>query len=454
MIGSRKPRMMVKLRIARTMEEGRQLLMAGRSLEATSVPSSLAERIRSTFGEPLTPMQVVERIVSAVKAEGDSGIGRYSRVIDGVFHQPLRVNPEEVRAARQRVTPDLISAFELAAGRILDFHRKSLRRSWFDTSPEGVFGQLIRPLDRVGLYVPGGTATYPSSLLMSALPARAAGVREIIVATPPARDGSVPDTVLAAAEVAGVSAVYRVGGAQAIAAMAYGTESVPRVDKILGPGNIFVALAKRMVAGVVGIDAVTGPTETVVVADDSADVGHVAADMLAQAEHDSLAQAVLITTSRELVDRLPEEVERQLAHLGRATLARESLEGRGAVVLVGDLPEAIALANEYAPEHLCLEVRDPWSLLDLVRAAGGVFLGDRSVEGLGDYAAGPSHIMPTGGTARFSSPLTVDDFVKVTSLFAVSEQGLRELGPVAARMAEAEGLDAHAASIRRRLDEK
>lgn len=444
----------MKLRIARSIEEGRRLLLADRSLDRLAVPPSLAQRILDSFGEPLTPLQVVERIVEAVKAEGDAGLERYCRLIDGSFPSPLRVDPAEMEAARRRVSPELLSAFELAADRILEFHRRALRRSWFETTPAGVFGQIVRPLARVGLYVPGGTAAYPSSLLMSALPAKAAGVGEIVVATPASKEGRIPDVVLAAAQVAGVSAVYRVGGAQAIAAMAYGTESVPRVDKILGPGNIFVALAKRVVSGVVGIDAVSGPTETLVLADRSAVVEQVAADLLAQAEHDLLAQAVLIATSPELVERLSEEIDRQLSGLRRASIARESLESRGAVVLVRDLAEAVALANEYAPEHLCLAVAEPWSLLDAVRSAGGVFLGELSVEALGDYVCGPSHVMPTGGSARFSSPLTVDDFVKVSSLFGVSPEGLRDLGPAAVRMALSEGFDAHAASILRRLDRR
>ncbi len=442
---------MLRLRVARSTEEGRRLLLARRDLDRLETPPGLARRILDTFGEPLSPLEVAERIVSAVRTEGDAALEHYCRLIDGAFHRPLWVDAAGMAAARQKVPTDLLSALEMAAERILDFHRKSLRQSWMETSQAGVFGQIVRPLARVGLYVPGGTAAYPSSLLMSALPAKAAGVRDVIVCTPPSRDGTVPAAVLVAAEIAGVSAVYRVGGAQAIAAMAYGTGTIPRVDKILGPGNIFVALAKRLVSGVVGVDAISGPTETLVVADDSADVEYVAADLLAQAEHDPMAQAVLITTSRSLLDVLPAEIERQLATLQRASIARESIEGRGAVVLVGDLAEALQLANEYAPEHLCLEVADPWSLLDRVQSAGGIFVGPRSAEALGDYVAGPSHVMPTGGSARFSSPLTVEDFVKVSSLFAVSPDGLRELGPAAARMAMAEGLDAHAASIERRL---
>lgn len=440
------------IRIAKTTDEGRRMLLASRNLDELAAPPALARRIEDTFGEPLSPLQVVERIVSAVRSEGDVALERYCRLIDGAFHQPLTASPEQVEEARSRVPDQLRADFELAADRILDFHLKSAKRSWFETTPEGTFGQIVRPLNRVGLYVPGGTAAYPSSVLMTALPARAAGVKEILIATPAAKDGSLPPEVLVAAELAGVSAVYRLGGAQAIAAFAYGTESVPRVDKILGPGNIFVALAKRLVSGVVGIDAVTGPTETLVIADDSADVEHVAADLLAQAEHDALAQAVLITTSSDLLGKLPAELERQLATLSRASLARESLAGRGAAVLAESLEDAIALANDFAAEHLCLAVRDPWSILDSVQAGGGVFLGHSSVETLGDYIAGPSHVMPTGGTARFASPLTVDDFVKISSLFAVSANGLRTLGPAAARMAASEGLDAHAASVLRRLN--
>lgn len=442
---------MIRLRVARSIEDGRRLLLSDRELDQLAVPPGLAKRILATFGETLTPLEVVGRIVTAVRDEGDIALERYCKLIDGAYHQPLKVEPVEIESACQQVPADLLSALRKAADRILEFHRKSGRQSWIETTPEGVFGQILRPFNRVGLYVPGGTAVYPSSLLMSALPARAAGVPEIIVCTPPAKDGSVPAAVLAAAQIAGVSAVYKLGGAQAIAAMAYGTRSVPRVDKILGPGNLFVALAKRMVSGAVGIDAVSGPTETLVVADDTAEVEHVASDLLAQAEHDPLAQPVLITTSPAIVERLPEEIERQLAKLQRASIARESLEKRCVVVLVADLAEAVQLANEYAPEHLCLEVADPWALLDSVRAAGGIFLGTNSVEALGDYVAGPSHVMPTGGSARFSSPLNVDDFVKISSLFAVNARGLKELGPAAIKIAMAEGLDAHAASIKMRL---
>ena len=444
---------MVNVRVARSIEDGLRLLTAGRELDRLAVPPELAKRIEATFGEPLTPTEVVVRIVSAVRAEGDTALERYCKLIDGAFHQPLRVDADEMVAATQEIPSDLLDAMKVAAERILEFHRRSVRQSWIESSPVGVFGQVIRPLDRVGLYVPGGTAAYPSSLLMSALPARAAGVSEVIVCTPARGDGKVPAVVLAAAQIAGVSAVYKLGGAQAIAAMAYGTGLIPRVDKILGPGNLFVALAKRMVSGAVGVDSISGPTETLVVADCTAEPEQVAADLLAQAEHDALAQPILITTSPELIELLPGEIDRQLDRLARASIARESIEKRAIFVLVDDIGKAVQLANEYAPEHLCLEVADPWSLLDSVRSAGGIFLGNRSVEALGDYVAGPSHVMPTGGSARYSSPLTVEDFVKVSSLFAVSPEGLKGLGPGAIRIAHAEGFDAHAASIERRLRE-
>ena len=349
---------MINLRIARSIEEGRLLLLSGRELDQLAVPPSLDLRIQKTFGEALTPLEVVERIVSAVKAEGDKALEYYCKLIDGAYHQPLKVDSDEIASARQRIPADLLDALQLAADRILTFHRKAARQSWIETTPEGVFGQIIRPLNRVGLYVPGGTAAYPSSLLMSALPAKAAGVAEIIVCTPPAKDGRIPATVLAAAQIAGVSAIYKLGGAQAIAAMAYGTQSVPRVDKILGPGNLFVALAKRMVSGAVGIDALSGPTETLVIADDVARVEHVVADLLAQAEHDALAQPILITTSPSLLEQLPEEIERQLRDLQRAQIARESMEKMCGVVLVADLAETVQLANNTPPEHLCLEVAD------------------------------------------------------------------------------------------------
>jgi histidinol dehydrogenase len=310
---------------------------------------------------------------------------------------------------------------------------------------------MIRPLQRVGVYVPGGTAAYPSSLLMAVIPAQVAGVKEIAVTTPPGPQGTGAPSILAAARVAGLERVFSLGGAQAVAALAYGTESVPRVDKVVGAGGLFVTLAKKLVYGDVGIDGLYGPTETLLVADDTADPALVAADLLAQAEHDPLATALLITPSARLAAAVQAAVVRQTASLARRAIVEESLAGQGAILVVGDLDEALALANAYAPEHLCLLVADPWSLVGRVHNAGGIFVGEGSSEALGDYVVGPSHVMPTRGTARFASPLHVADFCKVTSVFAVGDATARRLASAAQTIAQAEGLTAHAAAVAARL---
>jgi histidinol dehydrogenase len=311
---------------------------------------------------------------------------------------------------------------------------------------------MIRPLDRVGVYTPGGTAVYPSSLLMTAIPARVAGVQEVIVCSPAGPDGQVSPLILAAAEVADVDRLFQIGGAQAIAAMAFGTETIPHVDKIYGPGNIFVVLAKRRVFGIVAIDQLPGPTETLLVADESADPELVAADLLAQAEHDPMASAILITTSAMLAHAVLDELPRQLATLERAEIAGQALAANGLVVLVPDVETAIDLANAYAPEHLCLLLHDPWTAVPLVRHAGGIFVGEDSPEALGDYTAGPSHVMPTGGTARFSSPIHVGEFTKVINIANANTRALRRLGPATSTLARAEGLTGHARAIERRLE--
>jgi histidinol dehydrogenase len=342
---------------------------------------------------------------------------------------------------------------EQAVGRIAAFHRQQRANSWLEWDDEGgAVGQMIRPLERVGVYVPGGMAPYPSTLLMAAVPARVAGVREIIVASPPGADGRVAGVILAAARVAGVERVYRLGGAQAIAALAYGTESVPRVDKIVGPGNLFVVLAKRQVYGQVDIDSLPGPTETLVIADGQANPTYVAADLLAQAEHDALAAPILVTTSDELAQAVQDEIESQLPALSRKEIIAQALGGRGNIVVVENLEEALDLANDYAPEHLCLLVADPWALVGRVRHAGGVFVGEACCEALGDYVVGPSHIMPTGRTARFASPLNVWDFLKITSVFALGAERARAIAPFAIELAEAEGLTAHAQAVRLRAE--
>ncbi|HET9914230.1 MAG TPA: histidinol dehydrogenase, partial [Anaerolineales bacterium] len=335
-----------------------------------------------------------------------------------------------------------------AAKRVEAFHRHQPLTSWFSNDMGGTLGQIIRPIQRVGLYVPGGTAPLPSSVLMSAIPARVAGVKEIVIVTPPNRslaNTAVPvdPIILAACAIAGVDEVYLLGGAQAIAALAYGTETIHPVDKIFGPGNLFVTLAKRQVYGVVGIDGLAGPTETVVVADEAANPAWVAADLLAQAEHDLLASAILLTPSQSLIEKVEIEIARQVEERSRAEIITASLENRGGAVLTRDLDEAVQLANEYAPEHLGLSVSDPWRWVEKVNNAGGVFMGEHSFEVLGDYLAGPSHVMPTGGSARFASPLNVWDFVKIVSLVALDESTAQNIGQSAAVIADAEGLDAH-----------
>ena len=310
----------------------------------------------------------------------------------------------------------------------------------------------MRPLERVGVYVPGGTASYPSTVLMTAIPARVAGVREIILVTPPRGEGMVPAPTLVAADIAGVDRIFSVGGAQAVAALAFGTESVPRVDKICGPGNIFVTLAKKLVYGVVDIDGLQGPSEVLIIADDSADPAYCAADLLAQAEHDPLASAILVTTSRRLAGEVEREVERQSEDLSRQATIKECLENRGVIAVVDNLDEAIKLANLYAPEHLYLTVKDANYFIDKITNAGCVVVGRNSTVVLGDYVAGPSHVLPTGGSARFSSPLNILDFIKLTSLINVAESELKELGPAAVTIASAEGFDAHARAVAKRLE--
>jgi histidinol dehydrogenase len=434
------------------LDAARRAILTSRRFGEVDLPAAVRARIGEVFGADLTAEQVVARVIADVRAEGDAAVRRYGEAFDNAAVQDLRVSDTEIEAAAANAAPSLVNALEVAAKQVAAFHERARRQSWLDFRAEGALGQLILPLDRVGVYAPGGRAAYPSSVVMAVVPARVAGVREVVVATPPRPDGTVTPSILVAARLAGADAVYRVGGAQAIAALAYGTAQIARVDKIVGPGNIFVVLAKRAVYGAVGTDGLPGPTETVVVADDSAEPRHLAADLLAQAEHDPLAQSILLCTSQEWAERVLTELEALLAAAPRREVAAQSFAGRGAVVVLESVADALAFANEYAPEHLCLCVREPWQYLGLVRNAGGVFVGERSVEALGDYTAGPSHIMPTSGAARFASPVGIDDFVKVTSVFAFSPADLETLGPPAIALAEAEGLEAHAQAIRLRLD--
>jgi histidinol dehydrogenase len=412
------------VRIIQGAEEARRTVLRRQPLGETELPPAVRERIREVFGVELSAREVVERIVAAVRAEGDAAVRRYSSAFDGVEYASLEVPRADVPAAYRQVDPPLVEALRFAADRVRAFHEAQRRHGPADFFEDGL-GMQVRPLERVGVYVPGTVAVYPSSVLMTAIPARVAGVEQVYMASPASADGQVSPLKLVAADIAGVDRVFRASGAQAIAALAYGTETVPRVDKVCGPGNIFVTLAKRLVYGDAGIDSLYGPTETVVVADDTADPASCAADLLAQAEHDELATAVLLTPSEALARAVAAEVERQ---------------------------EALELANEFGPEHLCLLVRDAASWAPRVRNAGGLFLGETSPEAVGDYTAGPSHVMPAGGSARFSSPLSVFDFLKFTSVVDLDPAILGRLGPPAAAIARAEGLTAHARAIERRLE--
>ncbi len=427
-----------------------RLARRGEFMQTELAPASSA-RIEEVFGERLSAQQVVDRIVEDVRREGDAAVARYTQAFDNRVVDQVEVPRSTWDDAWHGIGQDLQEALTVAADRVRSFHERQVRQSWFHPEELGIYGQIVRPLERIGIYTPGGSAALPSSLLMIAIPARVAGVKEILIAAPPSHDGGVAPITLAAARVAQVDRVFAVGGAQAIAAMAFGTDSIPHVDKILGPGNIFVALAKQRVFGAVDIDQIAGPTETLLIADHSADVEFTAADMLAQAEHDYQASAILVTTSQAFAARVVEELERQLETLERASIARGSLNRNGVIAIVDSLEEAVSLSNAYAPEHLCLLVERPWDLVQHVEHAGGIFIGEQSPEALGDYTAGPSHVMPTGGTARFSSPVNVGDFVKVITVAAGNHQAIRSLGLATMALARAEGLGGHASAIERRL---
>jgi len=428
-------------------DAGREKILRQRGMLGDAVSPALLARIEETFGEALTPEQAVARILADVRARGDVALRDWTRTLDRVDAQTVVISQAEIDAAYAETPRAVRESLELAAARIRAFHEKQKPTSWLDWHDQAALGQKFTPLARVGIYVPGGTAPLPSSLLMAAIPAQVAGVREIVVASPP----RIAPAILAAAKIANVSRVYAMGGAQSIAALAFGTESVARVDKIFGAGGLFTTIAKRQVFGIVGIDGLYGPTETLLVADDAANPAWCAADLLAQAEHDELATSILITPSRELADAVAHHIQSQIANLSRREIIAKSLAGQGALIVVENLDQALELANAFAPEHLCLLVRDPFNWVSKVENAGGVFIGEWTNEALGDYIIGPSHVMPTAGTARFASPLNVNDFVKITSVFSISARAARELGQHAALLAEVEGLTAHAAAIRRRM---
>ncbi|WP_225072822.1 histidinol dehydrogenase [Desulfuromonas sp. CSMB_57] len=398
--------------------------------------------------------ETVAAIIEAVRRDGDRALMEYTARFDGLQLRAadLEVSPAEVERAMAEVAEEDLACLRLAAERIRAFHSRQKTESWItNDEPDVLLGQLVRPLERVGIYVPGGKASYPSSVLMNAIPAKVAGVGEVIMVVPMPR-GEVNPHVLAAARLAGVDRIFRIGGAQAVAALAYGTATVPRVDKITGPGNIYVATAKKQVFGQVDIDMIAGPSEILVVNDGSGNAAHIAADLLSQAEHDELAAAILVTTDADFARRVQIEVETQLGGLGRQAIARRSIDAFGAIFVARDLEQAVALSNRIAPEHLELAVAEPFALLPRIHHAGAIFLGHYCPEALGDYLAGPNHTLPTGGTARFFSPLGVDDFVKKSSLISCSPQGLERLGGAALRLAGLEGLEAHGRSVGIRLE--
>jgi histidinol dehydrogenase len=438
------------LRIVVGAEAGRADVLRRDPLLDAPLPEAIQRSITETFGEPLTAGQVVARIIEDVRTQGDAAVRRYSQRFDGSADAPMEVTEAEFEAAEGQVDAALLEAVEVMTARIRAFHtvqREHAPRPFV----HGGLGMEVRPIGRAGIYMTGNIAVLPSSVVHTAVPAVVAGVPQVIGVTAARPDGSVHPLKLVAARRAGVQRVFRASGAQALAALAFGTETIPRVDKVFGPGNLFVTLAKQQLYGQVGIDALYGPTETLVLADESAAPDLCAADLLAQAEHDVLARPVLITTSLAHAEAVAAEVERQLGIIERGAIARQAIL-RGGAVVVDDLDVALELANEFAPEHLCLLVENAEALVSRVQNAGGIFVGEDSPEVLGDYVAGPSHVMPTGGSARFAGPLSVMDFLKVTSTIALSAADLRTIGPAAALLARAEGLTAHARSIELRLE--
>ena len=390
----------------------------------------------------------VADIIAAVRARGDQAVLDFTQRFDGVRPEPMLVSRQEMEEAFASVEPEFLAVLEQAAQNIRAFHSRQVRNSFVIADRPGiVLGQKVTPIEKVGIYVPGGTAAYPSTVLMDTIPAKIAGCPRIVMVTPPGKDGKLNPAILAAAKIAGVDAVYKVGGAQAIAALAYGTETIPRVDKIVGPGNAFVAEAKKQVFGMVSIDMIAGPSEILVIADGKSNPVHVAADLLSQAEHDKLASAVLVTDSEALAKAVSEELERQLPKLPREEIARASIENNGKIIVADSLMAGIEIANEIAPEHLELMVEDPFAYLDAVRNAGSIFMGRSCPEALGDYFAGPNHTLPTSGTARFSSPLSVDDFVKKSQFSYYTADALASVADKIAAFAEKEGLRAHGRSV-------
>ena len=426
--------------------EAIEKLLTKKSFDEVELSPKVREANKKIFGEDLSAVEIVRRIVSDVRNRGDEAVIDWTRKIDNVELENFVVDTEKISAAENLVAPEIFSSLKRAAENIKNFHAEQLPKSWITYRGESILGQSVVALDRVGVYVPGGTAAYPSSVLMNVIPAKVAGVREIFMCTP-ARDGKINPTVLAAAKIAGVDKIFCVGGAQAIAALAFGTEKIPRVNKIVGPGNIFVTLAKKEVYGHCDIDMLAGPSEILIVADETANPIYAAADMLSQAEHDPLACSIVITTSAQLAEKISAQVDEQLAKLPRREIAQTSIERNGLIVVAKNLDEAADFANFSAPEHLELLVAAPFELLPKIRHAGAIFLGENSPEPLGDYFAGPNHVLPTGGTAKFYSVLNVETFLRRTSLISYTRKDLLAAADDIITLAKAEGLDAHAAAI-------
>ena len=431
------------MRIQTLTEETRQNLL-----------KDLLKRSPDSYGEY---EERVSAILKNVKENGDKALFDYTEQFDHVHltKETIRVTESEIKEAYEKTDAKLVEVIRKALNNIKSYHEKQKQYSWFDSKPDGtILGQKVTPLKRVGVYVPGGKAVYTSSVLMNVIPAKIAGVEEIVMVTPPGKDGTVSPHTLVAAKEAGVDVIYKVGGAQAVAALAYGTESIPKTDKIVGPGNIYVALAKKAVYGYVSIDSVAGPSEILVIADETANPRYVAADLLSQAEHDELASAILVTTSRELAQKVSDEVDGFLKELSRAEIIRKSLDNYGYILVAETLEEAIETANEIASEHLEILTKNPFDVMTKIRNAGAIFLGEYASEPLGDYFAGPNHILPTNGTAKFFSPLSVDDFIKKSSIIAYSKDALEKIHEDIEYFAQAEQLTAHANSIKVRFENK
>ncbi|MDD7380448.1 MAG: histidinol dehydrogenase [Succiniclasticum sp.] len=432
-------------------------LLKKKAFDETELSPRIQESCDRMWGEHLSAAQIVDRIVNRVRQDGDKELFYFTKMIDGaeLTGNSLRVSEKEFDEARTLVDPVVLESITRAIKNVKKFHEEQMPKSWFTERPYGsLIGQKITPIDRVGIYVPGGTAAYPSSVIMNAVPAKVAGVPRIVMAAPPGRDGKLNPYVLVTAEKIGISEIYKMGGAQAVAAMAFGTETVPKVDKISGPGNIFVTLAKKAVYGHVDIDMLAGPSEILILADNNADPSYLAADLLSQAEHDPLASAILITDSERLAKTVAEAIEIQLKELPREEIAAASLQAMGKIIIAKDLETAVAMANSSAPEHLEVMTREPFRFMPLLHNCGAMFLGTDSPEPLGDYFAGPNHILPTGGTARFYSVLNVETFMKKTSIISYTHKALLEAADDIINMAEAEGLRAHANAIRKRKEQK